>query len=81
MSWLLAEFTHGLLFNLLYKAVTCSSTPSSTIDLGLGKEPGQRWNQPLNNDFVTSLAVHLLELAVTYPQEEKFSGKVSEREY
>lgn len=29
---------------------------------------------PLTNDLITSLAVHLLELAVTYPQKD-FSGK------
>jgi hypothetical protein len=50
-----SKFTHGLLFNLLYKSVHGSFV----------------------NDFVTSLAVHLLELAVTFPQKEGFSGKVS----
>ena len=50
-----SKFTHGFIFNLLYKAVH-----------------GEKIN-----DFVTSLAVHLLELAVTFPQKEGFnSGKV-----
>ena len=31
-------------------------------------------NASLTNDTITSLAVHLLELAVTYPQKD-FSGK------
>ena len=70
-----SEFTHGLLFNLLYKAVRGSSTRSDS-DLGVGKDAGSSWNTTLNNDFINSLAVHLLELAVTYPQEERFSGKV-----
>lgn len=48
-----AEFTHGFLFNLLYKAVHGHNI----------------------NDFITSLAVHLLELAVTFPQKEGYSGR------
>ena len=75
LASLFSEFTHGLLFNLLYKAVRGSSTRSDS-DLGVGKDSGSRWNTTLNNDFINSLAVHLLELAVTYPQEERFSGKV-----
>ena len=52
----LPEFTHGLIFNLLYKAVHHENSV---------------------NDFITSVAVHLLELAVTFPQHSEFSGKVS----
>eukprot|EP00095_Tigriopus_kingsejongensis_P006031 maker-scaffold889_size84747-snap-gene-0.19 protein:Tk06031 transcript:maker-scaffold889_size84747-snap-gene-0.19-mRNA-1 annotation:"e3 ubiquitin-protein ligase ubr3" len=48
-----SKYAHGLIFNLLHKAVH-------------GKKI---------NDFVTSLAVHLLELAVTFPHREGFSGK------
>jgi hypothetical protein len=46
-------YAHGLIFNVLYKAV----------------------NGPVVNDNITSLAVHLLELSLTFPQNE-YSGKV-----
>ncbi len=50
-----SKFCHGLIFNLLYKAVH---------------------GEKAVNDFITSLAVHLLELSVTFPQQEGgLSGK------
>jgi len=55
MTLSIAEYTHGFIFNLLYKAVH---------------------HDKCVNDFITSLAVHLLELAVTFPQTEGLSGKV-----
>ena len=87
---LFAEFMHGFIFNLLYKAVhggggdmsssSSSNSSSSAANSSGGGNNGARAESASSNDmgldFVTSLAVHLLELAVTFPQKEGFSGKV-----
>ena len=60
-----SRYSHGLIFNLLYKAVYGESEP--------GDNSKKYWKEC--SEQILSLTVFLLELSLSFPQTD-FSGKV-----
>ena len=66
-----SKYCHGFIFNLIYKCVNDGSSATdgnknSSTEGGIGCGNGNM-STSTSNDFITSLAIHLLELALTFP--------------
>jgi len=90
-----SRFCHGFIFNLLLKCVNDGSNGNGIGVDGASRSGGiggmafgstgglagcgENGATSSSNDFITSLAVHLLELAITFPDhnegEQGYSGK------
>ena len=76
-----SKFCHGFIFNILWK---CVNDGTNMMD-GANNKDGSGWkpaegnsSTSSSNDFITSLAIHLLELTLTFPDansENNYSGK------
>ena len=77
-----SKYCHGFIFNLLWKCANDGNSmneanknlsPEGSIGCGNGNV-----STSSSNDFITSLAIHLLELAITFPDtnsNQGYSGK------
>ena len=80
-----SKYCHGFIFNLLWKCVNDGHGANDGGNNGSGAASGLtscgingNGSTSSSNDFITSLSVHLLELALTFPGakgSEGYSGK------
>ena len=76
-----SKYCHGFIFNVLWKCVNdgsmMDSNKSASAEGSNGCGNGSMGTSS-SNDFITSLAIHLLELALTFPDQtsdKNYSGK------
>ena len=74
-----SKFCHGFIFNVLWK---CVNDGGNMMDGSKGADGSKYGNGNMgssnSNDFITSLAIHLLELTLTFPDansDKNYSGK------
>ena len=74
-----SKFCHGFIFNVLWKCVNDGGNMMDGSKNADGSKYGNgSMNTSSSNDFITSLAIHLLELTLTFPDansDKSYSGK------